>query len=567
MWEPWQWNVETLRALGVYQPNKPLLFNSLEFFVLFLLLYGGYLFLYRRSTLRTLYLLAFSLFFYYKTSGWFLLLLLLVSLLNYVSAHLVFISRGRSARLAFMWFGVLSSLGFLGYYKYSRWFIETLQALGAKGWTLPDIALPVGISFFTFQALSYTIDVYRGTLQPTSAGARNPWQWLRGFGDFAFYISFFPQLVAGPIVRAADFIPQIRQMPVLDKERLGRGLFLIMGGLFKKAILSDYISVNLADRVFDAPLMYSGVENLLGVYAYTAQIYCDFSGYSDMAIGLALLLGFYLPENFRTPYLAASIRDFWRRWHISLSTWLRDYLYVSLGGNRKGPFRTYLNLSATMLLGGLWHGANWVFVLWGGLHGLALAFERYVGSGGEGAEKRNPFSGFYLLLMLHVGIEVALALRYADGSLPIEAFLRYSTGNAATLGIWSLLALLSLASKRLRTGVEVLFTFHYVAFGWIFFRAGSTSAPLETASQVLGQIAGTFHPELLGQVLRAYPMAIGLTFLAFLLHAVPMRWQSALERRFAGSPPLLQSLVLAMLIWLVVQASGTELAPFIYFQF
>lgn len=568
MWESWQWNIERIRDMGVYQSNRPLLFNSLDFFVFFLLLYAGYMFLYRRSNLRTLYLLAFSLFFYYKTSGWFLLLLLLVSLLNYVSAHLVFVSRGRSARLAFMWFGVLSSLGFLGYYKYSRWFLETLQALGVRGWSLPDIALPVGISFFTFQALSYTIDVYRGTLQPTSAGARNAGQWLRGFGDFAFYISFFPQLVAGPIVRAADFIPQIRQMPALDKERLGRGLFLIMGGLFKKAVLSDYISVNLADRVFDAPLMYSGLENLLGVYAYTAQIYCDFSGYSDMAIGLALLLGFYLPENFRTPYLATSIRDFWRRWHISLSTWLRDYLYVSLGGNRKGHFRTYVNLSVTMLLGGLWHGASWVFVLWGGLHGLALAFERYVTSGREDSEEQKSSPGFYLLLMLHVGIEVALALRYADGSLPAEAFLRYSTGNVAALAIWSLLALLSLAGKgQLRMAVQVVFTFHYVAFGWVFFRAGSTSAPLEVASQVLGQIAGAFHPELLAQVLRAYPMAIGLTFLAFLLHAVPMSWQSALEHRFAGSTPLLQSFVLALLIWVVVQASGTELAPFIYFQF
>ncbi|MFM8361457.1 MAG: MBOAT family protein, partial [Haliscomenobacter sp.] len=243
MWESWQWNIERIRDMGVYQSNRPLLFNSLDFFVFFILLYAGYMFLYRRSNLRILYLLAFSLFFYYKTSGWFLLLLLLVSLLNYVSAHLVFVSRGRSARLAFMWCGVLSSLGFLGYYKYSRWFLETLQVLGVKGWSLPDIALPVGISFFTFQALSYTIDVYRGTLQPTGAGARNAGQWLRGFGDFAFYISFFPQLVAGPIVRAADFIPQIRQMPVLDKERLGRGLFLIMGGLFKKAVLSDYISI------------------------------------------------------------------------------------------------------------------------------------------------------------------------------------------------------------------------------------------------------------------------------------------------------------------------------------
>ena len=214
--------------------------------------------------------------------------------------------------------------------------------------------------------MSYTIDIYRGQLKP-----------LDNWCDYLFYLSFFPQLVAGPIVRARDFIPQIRQNPiVVTREMFGTGVFLILTGLFKKAIISDYISLNFVDRIFDEPLLYSGFECLAGIYGYALQIYCDFSGYSDMAIGIALLLGFRFPKNFDAPYKSATITEFWRRWHISLSTWLRDYLYISLGGNRKGKLRTYGNLLVTMLLGGLWHGAAIRFILWGALHGAALALHK-----------------------------------------------------------------------------------------------------------------------------------------------------------------------------------------------
>lgn len=210
--------------------------------------------------------------------------------------------------------------------------------------------------------MSYTIDVYRRQITP-----------LGSLLDYAFYVSFFPQLVAGPIVRARDFIPQIRRPLFVSREMFGRGIFLIVSGLFKKAVISDYISVNFVERIFDNPTLYSGVENLMGVYGYALQIYCDFSGYSDMAIGIALLLGFHFNINFDSPYKSASITEFWRRWHISLSSWLRDYLYISLGGNRKGKIRQYANLIITMFLGGLWHGASWNFVLWGMMHGVALA--------------------------------------------------------------------------------------------------------------------------------------------------------------------------------------------------
>src|SRR5205814_1229922 len=196
--------------------------------------------------------------------------------------------------------------------------------------------------------------------------------------DFAFYIMFFPHIVAGPIVRAVNFLPQIHKELYISKEDFGQAIFLIVTGLFKKAVISDYISVNFVDRVFENPILYSGWENLMAVYGYAMQIYCDFSGYSDMAIGIALLLGYRLGINFNQPYQSASITEFWRRWHISLSSWLRDYLYIPLGGNRKGKLRTYVNLLVTMLLGGLWHGASWNFIFWGFLHGAALAIEKFL---------------------------------------------------------------------------------------------------------------------------------------------------------------------------------------------
>lgn len=262
-------------------------------------------------------------------------------------------SRATAHWLRKMWVAVslTINLGLLCYFKYTNFLGDFFASLTGGTFTAMDIFLPVGISFFTFQSLSYTIDVYRKEITP-----------LTNLLDYAFYVSFFPQLVAGPIVRARDFIPQIRRPLFVSGEMFGRGIFLIVSGLFKKAVISDYISINFVERIFDNPTLYSGVENLMGVYGYALQIYCDFSGYSDMAIGIALLLGFHFNMNFDSPYKSASITEFWRRWHISLSSWLRDYLYISLGGNRKGKIRQYANLIITMFLGGLWHGASWNFV-------------------------------------------------------------------------------------------------------------------------------------------------------------------------------------------------------------
>ncbi len=264
------------------------------------------------------------------------------------------------------------NLGLLGYFKYGGFllssFVDLLNGVGIVYQpALPDIVLPVGISFYTFQSMSYTIDIYRGRMKPWDA-----------FSDFALYVTFFPQLVAGPIVRAATFLPQCAEPRRATADQMGWGLTLLVMGLSQKILLADALLAPVVDKVYAAPAQAGWVDAWLANLAFSGQIFCDFSGYSTCAIGVALCLGFILPENFNSPLAAEGFSDFWQRWHISLSTWLRDYLYIPLGGNRKGRLRTYLNLVVTMLLGGLWHGASWRFVFWGGLHGGFLAVERFI---------------------------------------------------------------------------------------------------------------------------------------------------------------------------------------------
>jgi D-alanyl-lipoteichoic acid acyltransferase DltB (MBOAT superfamily) len=346
----------------LYAKGQPLLFSSGLFFAIFTAFYGVFTAIKDQRQLRCLWILAFSMFFYYKCSGAFLLLLLALALMDYWVAKRLSKERSASKRKGWLLLSLSGNLGALFYFKYANFLLSNL------GLEKLDIVLPVGISFFTFQSLSYTVDIYRKEIKPA-----------KSLLDYLFFATFFPQLVAGPIVRAKQFLPQIRNKLSLNPDAFGRAWFLILGGLFKKAVISDYISLNFVDRVFDNPSLYSALENLAAVYGYALQIYCDFSGYSDMAIGLALLMGFELTLNFDAPYRSASITEFWRRWHISLSSWLRDYLYIPLGGNRKGRWRTYLNLMLTMLLGGLWHGASWKFVAWGAWHGLLLSLERALG--------------------------------------------------------------------------------------------------------------------------------------------------------------------------------------------
>jgi len=349
-----------------------MLFHSAEYAVLLTVVFVAYFGLARIGALRLLVLLAASYLFYAWWSPYYLVLIIASSLLDYWVGGTMHRTSDDRRRRQLLLISLVGNLGLLATFKYFNFFSDSM-AMALTHFGLPahrlhlDVVIPVGISFYTFQSLSYTIDIYRRRLEP-----------VRGPLGFMVFVAFFPQLVAGPIVRAAEFLPQIKPFPTLSASQAGRGLFWIAVGLVKKVVIADLLAVNLVDRVFEMPSRYTSAELLCGVYGYALQIYCDFSAYSDIAIGSALLLGYVLPVNFNAPYRALNLRDFWRRWHISLSTWLRDYLYLSLGGSRGSAWQTYRNLILTMLLGGLWHGAGWTFVAWGALHGVGLAVTRAV---------------------------------------------------------------------------------------------------------------------------------------------------------------------------------------------
>ena len=474
-----------------YHPNAPLIFNSGFFLFLFLGFLAIYMLVYKHKKAHIIYLTLFSFFFYYKSSGIYVLVLLFTTITDYALAKLMYQTPKGLKKELLLILSLVSNLAILAYFKYTNFFIDITNLFWYRDIAPMDIFLPVGVSFFTFQSLSYTIDVYRNELKPV------------GLLDFAFFVTFFPQMVAGPIVRAKDFLPQIHRPVFVSTEDFGRGVFLFACGLFKKAVISDYISRNFVDRVFEEPLKYTGLENLFGTYGYALQIYCDFSGYTDMAIGIALVLGYHLVPNFDAPYQSASITEFWRRWHISLSTWLRDYLYIPLGGNRLGKIRTYINLLITMLLGGLWHGASMQFVLWGFLHGTALSLEKFFNIN---STQRSP-------LLLHI--------------------------------------------------LRVLLTYHFVCFCWIFFRA----ATFQTALDVLYQIAYDFRPELIGDFIHGYYRVLVFMALGFAFHFVPKSIEQRAQNAVTYLPLLGKALLLVAIIFCVMQVKSSEIQPFIYFQF
>jgi D-alanyl-lipoteichoic acid acyltransferase DltB (MBOAT superfamily) len=347
-----------------------MLFNSVEYACLLAIVFGGFWLLGNRRLPRVLLLLVASYVFYACWNAKYLALIFLSSNVDFFIGRGLARAERAGIRRLLLAASVIVNLGVLCTFKYFNFFVDSfvdlLAAMGIESdGTHLEVLLPVGISFYTFQTLSYTIDVYRRKMAPTNR-----------YFEYLLFVSFFPQLVAGPIVRASHLLPQIGRIPKLTAEAGSRALFLIGIGLIKKIAIADFLGSHMVDRVFSNPEMYSSIETLLGVYAYAFQIYADFSAYSDIAIGSAALLGFQIPLNFNAPYRAADLREFWQRWHISLSTWLRDYLYIPLGGSRRGGARTYLNLMTTMLLGGLWHGAALTFIAWGAMHGLALVVTR-----------------------------------------------------------------------------------------------------------------------------------------------------------------------------------------------
>lgn len=483
---------EKLLSQLLYNPEDPLLFNSafFLFFIFFFLLV--YQFLHKHKVSRIFFFTVASLYFFYKACGFYFLFIIIAAVVDFNLSNLIYRTSKPLAKKGLLIFSIIVNLGVLAYFKYTNFFIDILNDLKIGEFKPLNLILPIGISFYTFENLSYTIDVYRGKFKPVSS-----------FLDYCFFLSFFPKLVMGPIVRAADFIPQIRKDIFITNEDLGKGLYLIMAGIFKKVIVSDYIYLNYVENIFDAPQMHSGVECLLGVYGYALVIYCDFSGYSDMAIGMARWMGFTIPPNFDSPYQSSNITEFWRRWHISLSSWLKDYLYISLGGNRNGKVRQYINLMITMLLGGLWHGASWNFVIWGGLHGLMLSADK----------------------IMHQKL----------------AFLKR---------VW------------LRP-IGILLTFHFVCFCWIFFKAET----LEGSTIIIKQIVYNFNYKAIYELVVAYKYVLLLMLIAYILHFIPSTVERKTEWLFSKITFVGRLIVLLVVIWLAIQVKSAEQVMPIYLQF
>lgn len=479
-WRPWSWLSET--------PAQVLVAVALGA-ASTLLLCG------RR--VRTLFILGASYYFYAMWDWRFLPLIFASSSVDFWLGRQIGRASNEATRRRWLWLTIVANFGVLAWFKYLDFGISSARGLlDHVGLQLPEgtleIALPVGVSFFTFESMSYVIDVYRRELEPHES-----------YLEYLSFVAFFPHLVAGPIVRPKDLLPQLATAPRFDPELASKALYLIGWGLLKKVAIGDYLGLNLVDRVFDAPTMYSSLECYIAVVSYAIQIYCDFSGYTDIAIGSAALLGVRFPVNFDSPYKAHNIQDFWRRWHISLSTWLRDYLYVPLGGNRRGSVRTYVNLIATMVLGGLWHGANWTFVAWGALHGLALAGHRLITRGARGK-----------------------ALQRSPGWL------------ARCAG--------------------VVLTFHWVCVAWVFFRASSFAQ----AQLIFERLAegSSYAPNLAWPILAV--LGVGL-----LSHFAPERWYQAALRTFADLPAPLQGLALGYMALILQELVSAEAVPFVYFQF
>jgi len=349
------------------------LFNSLDYILFLGIAVAGFWLLARHAQLRIVFVFVASCLFYMAWHPAYIVLILGSTLVDYIVGLRIHATNEPKARKRWLILSLVSNLGLLGLFKYFNFASQaTADVLGLFfGIEIPnppflDVLLPVGISFYTFQTLSYTIDIYRRKLEPT-----------RNFFQFAFFVTYFPQLVAGPIVRASQLLPQLQRKITLRDEQVTQGLFLIATGMVKKVVIADYLSVNLVDRVFDQPELYSAAEVVVALYGFTMQIYCDFSGYTDVARGSAKLMGLELPENFDRPYQSTSPAEFWRRWHMTLSTWLRDYLYFPLGGSHVGPVRAYWNLWLTMFLIGIWHGASWTFVFYAILQSMAMVIHRF----------------------------------------------------------------------------------------------------------------------------------------------------------------------------------------------
>ncbi len=533
----------------LYDKDNPLLFNN-GFFVLFFAVFITVYFAFRKKmAIRRYIFCLFSLYFFYKASGSFVVLVILSAIVDFVLSNAIFRQKKQGMKNFLLVLSIFFNLGMLFYFKYTNFFISLSNEFLHTGFNPLNILLPVGISFYTFENLSYTIDVYRGHFEPA-----------RKFSDYLLFLSFFPKLVMGPIVRAHDFVPQINKPYVITETDFAKGFYLIISGLFKKLIISDYITLNFVNYIFDDPGRYTGLENLFAIYGFAVVIYCDFSGYSDIAIGIGRWLGFTIPPNFLSPYQSRNITEFWRRWHISLSSWLRDYLYIPLGGNRTDTFGTWffpmiffiaitlatmnmfnliwwqslsitggiillfvlpaaisrdkkgistsMNILTTMLLGGFWHGANWTYIIWGALHGVGLGIHK----------------------------------------------------------VWMLITGRSLARTK-RTWVYkiimTLVTFHFVCFTWIFFKA----ADFNTAMIMIYQIAHDFSFSFWVPFFKNYQTVLYIMALAYLLHLIPDKFPDYIINRFQRVPMIAYLVIFFAFLLLYGYFKAAEPVMPIYLQF
>ena len=541
------WNAFLQQFL--YDSKNPLLFNNgffVYFFTLFILLFFA---LRNHHKARRYVFCIFSLYFFYKASGWFVGLVLVSAVVDFFLSNAIYREKSQSRKKFLLVLSILFNLGMLFYFKYTDFFIEISNSLFDTNFNPLNLILPIGISFYTFENLSYTVDVYRGEFKPANK-----------FSDYLLFLAFFPKLMMGPIVRAHDFVPQINEPYVISERDFAKGFFLIISGLIKKLVISDYITLNMVDYMFDNPALHTGVENLMAVYGYAMVIYCDFSGYSEIAIGIALWLGFKIPPNFMSPYQSLNITEFWRRWHISLSTWLKDYLYIPLGGNRNFSVASFIfvggflvgsfimgvelfhlsnlwaavisavlllifiipalitkktsgiaanfNLLTTMLLGGFWHGASWNFIIWGAIHGVGLGIHK----------------------------------------------------------IWMLLTDKSFAAfnqSRIYKIISGILTFHFVCFAWIFFKAED----LEIAKEMIYQIFNNFDISVFGPFYDNYKGVVWMILAAMVLHLIPDNLADKVIARTKTIPMVVYILVFFLFLILYGYFKSAEQVMPIYLQF
>lgn len=540
---------------------KPLIFTQLDFWLFFIFVMFVFSFLHKKLLTRSIFLSVVSIFFYYKTSGIYVTLLIVSLFANYFLGNGIEKAKTNSSRNIQLTSAILFNLLTLGYFKYAYFFTESFNKMfhtkfevvnqlsvwangfAGDGTFVEKIILPVGVSFFTFQSISYVVDIYRKDIEP-----------VKNFFEYSFFVTFFPQLVAGPIVRAKDFIPQIRKPFTLSNEQFSWALILITKGLFKKIILADYIAVHFIDKIADAPQAYPGFVSILAMWGYSLQIYADFSGYTDIAIGLSCLMGFVLLPNFNSPYKAISVADFWRRWHKSLGSWFRDYLYIPLGGNKTGGLATYiasliififllfitqwyeliyvygglmtlyfivwfyfpfyknfihrdLNLLITMVVGGLWHGASENFVIWGTMNGIALIVYNYW-------KKISP----------------------------------YENSTTLIVRFW-----------------RIFITFQFITFTRIWFRLEDSSEPLAMINHIWNHL--DLKWDIVKLVFQTYSSVFWIIIIGYFLHWMPQSWKDKGQDCFTKMNLGLKSIIIVICVFLMYQAISDTFKPFVYFQF